>query len=376
MIRALRAKDFARARRNPWPWLTFLLIPLLVVGVMGGIFRGETLSTIHFALVDEDQTAVTRFLRGALNQAPAREGRAELPLAPVFLDRQAAMARLNDSKLSAVIVIPAGFTHDFLGGKPVTLQLLKNPAESLKPTIIEEALDVLTEGLDGIARNFADDLPAWRDAIEGNGGLEALGPLLTQTGKKLRALGDVLNPPLVGYEKSDAPGAANGPANGSAGAGKLFGYMLLGMASMFLLFLGGIGMSDLHREIELRTLARYQTLHASLVPFIGSKVIFSALMLLACAAILFIGGGALFGVAWHQPLPLLLLVLAYALFVTGLMALLVAWLPDERKADVARSLAGMLLGMAGGCAFPPENLPALWREYALPWMPTHWFAST
>ena len=374
MLRALLAKDFARARRNPWPWLIFLLIPLLVAGAMGYIFRGETLATIRLAVVDEDNTIITRMLRSSLSNDEFKRNLGKVEIAPVLLERDAALARLNANQLSAVIVLPAGLAADFLAGKPVSFELIKNPAESLAPTIVEETLGVLTAALDGLARNFADELPAWRAAIEGDSGLEAFGPLLTQTGKKLKSFGSLLNPPLVGYVKPAAPAAGAGDA--TTGAMNLFGYLLLGMAAMFLLFLGGIGLGDLHREIELRTLARYQTLHVSLVPFIGAKVVFAGLMLLLCAAIQLLGGGAVFGIAWHQPLPLLALVFGYVVFVTGLMAVLVAWIPDQRKADAARSLVSMLLAMAGGCAFPPDNLPPVWREHVLPLLPTHWFAST
>ena len=376
MLRALLAKDFARARRNPLPWLIFLLIPLLIVGAMGSIFRGETLTTVRFAVVDEDNTIITRILRGSLSNDDFKRRLGKVEIAPVLLEREAALARLNANQLSAVIILPAGLTSDFLAGQKIAFTLIKNPAESLAPTLIEETLGVLTAALDGLARNLADELPAWRAALEGDSGLEAFGPLLTQTGKKLKSFGPLLNPPLVGYTKPGTPTSGSATDGAAAGVMNLFGYLLIGMSAMFLLFLGGIGMGDLHREIELRTLARYQTLHVSLVPFLGAKVVFAGLMLLLCAAIQLGGGGALFGITWRQPLPVFALVLGYAFFVLGLMAVLVAWIPDQRKADAARSLVSMLLAMAGGCAFPPDNLPPVWREHVLPLLPTHWFAAT
>jgi len=379
MLRALLAKDFARARRNPLPWLIFLLVPLFVAGVMGYIFhdREQVFDRIHFAVVDEDNTLVTRMLRNSASNDEFKRRLGPVELAPVFLERGPALDALGRNKLSAVIVIPAGFTHDFLRSQRVTFELIKNPAESIKPTILEEGLGVLTAGLDAIARNFAPELAACREVLEGDGDLEQAGPLLTQVGQKLKSLGVYLNPPLVGYTKP-APAESNGsgPDSGAAGGMNLFGFLLLGMAAMFLLFLGGLGMGDLHREIEQRTLARYQTLHDSLTPFIGAKVVFTMLMLLLCAAILLGGGGLAFGISWHRPLPLLGLTIGYALFVAGLMAALVAWIPDQRKADAARSLVSMLLAMAGGCAFPPDNLPPVWRDHLMPLLPTHWFAAT
>jgi len=379
MLRALLAKDFARTRRNPLPWVIFLLAPLCVAGIIGFAFGGgqreQKISRIRFALVDEDNTIVTRALRGGLSQGNfGGERRSGVPLEPVLLERGPALAQLNENEFSAVVVIPAGFSSDFFSGKKVTLELIKNPAESIKPTFIEEGLGILTAGLDGVARSFAPDLAEWRKVLEGDPDLEQVGPLLTRAGKKLRSLESFLNPPLVGYKKP-----VDSASTGSGGSGRrfnLFGHLLLGMVAMFLLFLGGLGMGDLHREIQLRTLARYQTLHVSLTPFLAAKVVFTGLMLVFCAMIILGSGMAAFGVTWHQPLALGALTVAYVLFVAGLMAVLVAWIPDERKADPVRSMISIVLAMAGGCAFPPEMLPPFFQAHVMPLLPTHWFAST
>ena len=62
MFRALLAKDFARTRRNPLPWVIFLLAPLCVAGIIGFAFGGgakeQKISRIRFALVDEDLSLI------------------------------------------------------------------------------------------------------------------------------------------------------------------------------------------------------------------------------------------------------------------------------------------------------------------------------
>ena len=86
----------------------------------------------------------------------------DTPTGGTYILNNQDVSQLDDNQLSAVIIIPAGFSSDFLAGKKVTLGLIKNPAESIKPTIIEEGLGILTAGLDGLARNFAPDLAEWR----------------------------------------------------------------------------------------------------------------------------------------------------------------------------------------------------------------------
>jgi hypothetical protein len=50
--------------------------------------------------------------------------------------------------------------------------------------------------------------------------------------------------------------------------------------------------------------------------------------------------------------------------------------PDERRAGVLNNMAGMALGLVGGCAFPPSQLPAFLREHVTTLLPSFWFADT
>jgi len=374
MLRILLLKDLRRARRNPVPWLIFLLVPLCTVALIGAIFGGggkknQMLGRVRLGVVDEDNSMVTRLLRGA-----GQQGEGAKQLETVFLDREPALAQLNDNQLSAVVFLPRNFTADYLHSRPAKLELIKNPAESIKPTLIEEGAGILVTGLNGLSRNFSAQFGAIETEFSGDHDFRAWSNLFKRIDDNLTALKQSGRPGLVWYTKGDNAAA---PKTGGGGTDfNLFGYLLLGMAAMFLLFLGGVGIGDLHREIELRTLERFQTVRNSLAPFLVAKVVFAVVMLLLCSALLFGGGALIFGVAWRHPLQLGTLVLAYALFIGGLTALIVAWLPDQRKADALRTMLSMALGMAGGCAFPLDAAKPFYRETILPLLPTHWFVST
>ncbi len=145
---------------------------------------------------------------------------------------------------------------------------------------------------------------------------------------------------------------------------------------MFLLFIAANAISDLYRELRQRTFERYQTLRDSLVPFIASKAVFAVVMLLLCAALLLGGGGLIFGIRWEQPLALMTLTFGYACFAASFYAVLVAMLPDERRAAVLGNLAVMGLSLMGGCLFPPQQLPAFLRENITTHLPSYWFVDT
>src|SRR5271165_1121909 len=85
-LHVLLAKDLRRAWRNPLPWLINLIVPLAMTALLGLVFGGSSggtaLGRIRFAVVDEDKSVLSDFLRGAANQNKAGEH-----LEPVFLER-------------------------------------------------------------------------------------------------------------------------------------------------------------------------------------------------------------------------------------------------------------------------------------------------
>ena len=381
MLRALLAKDLRRVWHNPLPWLILVAMPLLVTGVIALTFGGNSsdsaLGRIRFAVVDEDDSALSRFLRGGMNQ-----GEGGKYLDPVFLARAEAMRQVNKNEISAVLIIPAHFTRDYLeGARTVTLELIKNPAESVHPAVLDEMLGVVVTALNALSRNFQSEFPQWRAAVDGEGDYHQIAALIERAGRKFDAVKTYVHPPLVVYEKeagatgaksAAAPAGKSSDSNGSA----IFSVILAGMSAMFLLFLAGNAMNDLYRELRFRTFERYQTLRQSLLPFVAGKVLFALVLLLLCAAVMLGGGGLAFGLAWRRPLPLLCLVVAYCCFAAGLMALLVALMPDERRATVLNNIAGMALGMFGGCMVPRGGLPHFLGAHITPLMPPYWFADT
>src|ERR1043166_1510471 len=266
----LLRKDLLRAARNPIGWVVFMAIPLLITTIIGLIFGPKQaergLGQIRFALVDEDNSALTRLLHGGLNQREFKEH-----FDPVFLERAEAMKQVQAGKLSAMLLIPRGFTRGYLTStNAVTLELMKNPAESIHPAVLEELLEVLVTGMDAIKRQFGSELPEWQAVLDGPGDYHRVSELIVRAGDKLEAARKMLFPPRVTYTKGrpvEQP-AASGPAVPKF---NIFGFLLPGLAGMFLLFLGENATRDLHRELEQRTVQRFQTLHPYLYQFVASK---------------------------------------------------------------------------------------------------------
>jgi len=255
MLRALLAKDLRRVRRNPLPWLINLIVPLCMTALIGLAFGGKSdngaLGRIHFAVVDEDKTRLSDLLRGSSSQGDAAKY-----LDPVFLDRDEALRQINDDKLAAVLIIPTNFTRNYLtASNAVSLELIKNPAQSIHPAVMEELLGALVTAMNALSRNFHADFPELQEVIDGKEDYRKISTLIDREGGKLEALKKYVNPPLVSFEEEVRAGESkSGPGV------NLFAYLLLGLAGMFLLFIANNAMTDLHRELRFRTFERYQTM--------------------------------------------------------------------------------------------------------------------
>ncbi|MBL9134789.1 MAG: ABC transporter permease [Verrucomicrobiales bacterium] len=379
-IGILLGKDLRRARRNPVPYLIHLCIPLVITGLLGMVFssagKGEgSLGRIRVAIVDEDDSAVIRLLRGALNQGQASEH-----VEARFLERELALREITNNAIAAVVVIPQGFTDHLLDGRePAVLELVKNPAQAIHPAIVEEALAVLTTGLNAIARNFGGEVAAWRPILSGERKvtLREVGSLLEQTGDHLERLRKAPGLWRVSYEKESKPETPTPPDNKTAskpGVGfNMFALLLPGMAAMFLVFLADVAMRDLQREIRFRTFHRLCTMPAGATAFVLAKVWFTLAIVILGATILMGGGTLLFGITWRQPWIVALLSFAVSVFACGFMAALTGLIGGEKKADVLNTMVGMALGMASGCTFPAEALPDFLRLHVTPLLPPAWF---
>jgi ABC-type Na+ efflux pump permease subunit len=381
MLWTLLAKDLARFRRNPLPWLIFLGMPLLITALIGLAFGprsgGESgMGRIRFAVVDEDDSPLTQFLRGGMNQAQGGKY-----LEPVFLDRAEALRQIQKNQLSAVVVLPAHFTRDYLTGRNhVTLELIKNPAQSIHPAILEELLGALVAGLNALARNFQPEFADWQALFEGQGDYRTVSELIRRGGDRLQAVKDYVVPPRVSYTKEERKKAGE-PAKGSGGgggpsAGGVFLYILPGLSAMFLLFLANTAMMDVHRELQNRTLQRFRTLHHRLSTLVVSKVVVAVVMLFLCGAIMMGGGSLIFRIHWQHPWAATALTAGFCLFAAGLLALLTALIPNQRRADTLNTLIAMAVALAGGCAFPGAFLPPFLRDHISPLLPTYWFVET
>jgi hypothetical protein len=378
----LIVKDLRRVLRNPVPILIFTLIPLLITATIGLVFGGQSddggpaVAPLRLGVVDQDGDGLfSRMLRSMVGQDDFRKH-----VDARFLEQSESMTLLGKGELSAVLIIPEGFSRAYLAGKDaLVLTLVKNPSEWVYPTLAQEGMEVLVAGLNVLARHVREDLVTVSEFFDESRDFDLLrdGVVLMELGirtiDRVEAVREYLVPPVIAYTwveaevRADESSEAEQPFN-------VFGYILPGMLSMFLLLHADNGMRDLYREARWRTLDRFRSMRGGLLPVVLAKVVF-AVLVLGLVSVLLLGiGSVAFGIAWKQPLPLAGLIAGYCLFAAGWAACLGALAGREKRADIVNNLTAMGMAICGGAMVPSGQLPVVVQKWVTPWMPTHWFS--
>ena len=396
----LLSKDLRRIIRNPIPLVILIGIPMAISALIGFAFGGmgggsdSQVAPIRLGLLDEDQSLFSQFLRGATGQDDFSD-RIKLT---ILDSEEQGEALIQDGQLSAVLVIPEGFTDAFVAGENgIQLRLIKNPTEYIYPTLAQEGAEVIVTALNTLVRNFQKDLQELHGLFEEDREFDffrdilAVSTLVERARNRLDAAEVYLNPPLVNYEKEDADTAASAEdelvADNSVAADtsaveveeegndfNLFAFLLIGMAAMFMLMIADNCMRDLYKESRNRTLERFRTMREGLWQFVAVKVVYTVVVLLLAVLIILGGGSLVFGFGWQQYGPTIALVISYSMFGAGLMGFIAALAGKERRADMLNTMIVIFMAACGGAMWPVESLPPFIRTFITPFTPPYWFS--
>ncbi len=337
-------KDLRRLRREPITLLTWIGIPTFVALILVLIFgRGDPRPNGKLLVADEDGGFGAMLLTSAFTQGPLGN-----MITVEKVKREEGRRRMDKGNASALLIIPKDFTTALLESKPAKLELVRNPAQSILPDMIEETLSILTDGafyLQTVAGPQIRALP--RSAPPGD---TRVADIAVQFNHLAEGLRKYVAPPLiqldtkVTQQKLDQPG----------GFATL---MLPGMLYLGVFFIAGGLAVDVWRERTSGALRRITTTPVTLGAFLAGK-------LLAAAIILAVVGA--FGLTVAQlliGLPVSNFPLAVAwIAVSGsglylFMMLLQSLASTERVAGMLSNFVLLPFTMLGGSFFPMEVMP-------------------
>ena len=354
--------ELRRRLRDPLALLTWTAIPLLMVGLLTLVFgpKGTGLPRARLLVVDQDRTFLSQTLVSALSN-PRLEALLEVELT----EPEPARRAMDRGRASALLEIPAGFAADLLANRPVRLELLRNPAETILPELAEEVLAFLADG--GTA------LRAVLVAMTGDERLFAEQPSLEQVTALSASVYTLLDAEAT-RRLLDPKGLAvthRHPPARAASRSAVVGWFAPGFLIMALLFLAEGQSSDVQEDAAAGRLLRAFSFPTPPTVVLGAKALSLVVLGLVNGVLLAAAFAAALG--WRPALPAAVAatLLAAAAALVGL-ALLLRGLTRTLAAGNAATGSVMIgLGFLGGCFMPIQLLPDTFQTVAR-FLPTGW----
>jgi ABC-2 type transport system permease protein len=374
VVAHLVVKDLKRKLRSPLGLIAALCFPLLFAGMIALAFGGgdNSIPKVRMLVANED------------------DGLLASGVASVFTSRQASKffdgktvtaaegrALMEAGKASALLTIPKGFTKDVLDGKPVTLRLLRNPAEGILPEIAEQVTGALTDVLDGGRRVFDKPIADIRSSLGDDGKAPSDAEVIATSlaiKKSIEGMSNLVYPPAIAlesemFDNATAPSQPEAKKKGAAPS-TIFLFVLPGVAVYGLFLVADQGMRDVMTERTLGTLRRQLAGPITAETVILGKAVYTAA--LAAAAIVVIGGVGAAVLSAPVSIPgFVVLSAALVLAVTGTAAVIYGTARTERQASTLGNMVFLAMGFLGGGFIRVEGLPAAVRGIA-PFTPLYW----
>ena len=371
----LVAKDLRRKLRAPLALLVALAFPLVFAGMIALAFGGhDAVPKVHLLVDDEDGGLISG---AVVSIFTSRQASAYFDAKAV--DAAAGRATMDEGKASALLTIPKGFSRDVLDGKPVALQLLRNPAEGILPEIAEQSVGASVDLIDGARRvldaPIADLRRYLHDGSRAPSDSEVVATSLAIK-KSLETAGSLLFPPVITLDSdlfgggASEQNASKAKAKGGGTTAAIFLLVLPGVAVYGLFLVGDQAMRDIMTERTLGTLRRQ--LAGPLTPgllILGKALYTAVLSLLGLVVIAAVGAAAL-----REPVDVAafaLVSLALILAVTGLAAFIYGLARTERQGSTLGNMVFLAMGFLGGGFIRVESLPSGLQGIA-PFTPLYW----
>jgi ABC-2 type transport system permease protein len=352
-------KDLLRRVRSPLSTLIILVFPLILSGIIALAFGAREVKPpkVRLLLDNQDGGLAGTLISSAFSRPEA---------APYFEVETAgpdALQRLEKDGFSAILRIPAGLTDALLDGRTATLELVRNPSQSILPEVAEQITDVIADGLSSASYTLQGPLKGLTPLLETDKGPSdqdvavvsvALNQWVGRSGRYLFPPAVKLTP--VQVEKTD--GATK--MAGVSPATSIFLIVLPGVAVFALFTLGDQVMRDLLTERTKGTLRRLLAGPVGTGTVIVAKALTAAVIALAALLILAVIAGFAAG-RGVSPAGFVLLSLSLVLAVTGLASTVYGLSKDDRQGSTIGSVLYLVLAFSGGSFLPLDSLPAALR---------------
>jgi linearmycin/streptolysin S transport system permease protein len=352
-ILAIALKDTVLRFTGFSEWLFFFILPVIFTIILaGGTGAPKGDNRIRLVVVDEANTTFSANLIAALEDSEA--------VRPDVMTMEKAEAQFSQRRVSAVLVIPAGFDQESLQQGSLELEL-RQQLNSTNAMIAQQAVIAVTGRI-----SSAVDIAAQSVAEA-----EKIRPFATEAERQAYFDAALVesqtlmsnSPERVNVAQGTTPDQIEYDPSVNSSAGQLITWVFIPL----------IGLSEMFAaERQKGTLRRILTTPTRKATYLFGTI-FGQVVLALVQMTLLVGFGILvMKVNWGHDLGgLAIMLLAGALAAAALGTMLGTFVKTAGQASGLSIMLGMVMALMGGCWYPLELFPKVIQN-AVKILPTTW----
>ncbi len=137
----------------------------------------------------------------------------------------------------------------------------------------------------------------------------------------------------------------------------VFQFVFPGLMLMWVCFIANGVFADIFEEYKANTVARLITAGVTLQQVLLSKILRCLVVCWICELLLILFTGVVFGVAWRNPVMLLVILTSFNVFLIGLLSLVYAYARTVDTANAITVFVFLASAVLGGSFVPFNELP-------------------
>lgn len=333
-------------------WLFFLILPVVFTLILSGGTGAPSDNRVRLAVADQARTPLSAELIAALEDSES--------VHPELTTLENGENRFDSRRISALLILPAGFEQSALESGSLTLELRKQP-NNLNALVAQRAVQAAISRVGQaveIARRSvaeAENIQAFASAAERQ----------DYFNEALTSAQDLLDdaPDRISVSQGNTPDQIEYDPRANSSAGQLITWVFIPL----------IGLSELFAlERQKGTLRRILTTPTRKATYIFGTIFGQVLIALAQMALLVGFGILVMKLNWGQNIPgLIVMLIAGALAAAALGTMLGTFVKTAAQANGLSIMLGMVMALMGGCWYPLELFPQLIRN-VVKILPTTW----
>lgn len=335
---AIALKDLRIRFSNPMEWAFFLILPVFFSLIIGGSTGAPKDSRVGFYVVDEAQTSLSTSLVDALN--------ASTSVRPELKDRQEALKDLDERKVSAVLLLPAGLEWDTINTTAQRVEL-RQLAGNTNAFVVQQGVQAAL-GEVSSAVQIASFSTQQGEQLVGFANQAERSAWFTQALSGAQTALQV-SPNRVLETIADVPDAVQYDPKTNSSIGQMITWVfipLIGLSAM------------LAYERQIGTLRRLLTSPTTKAVYLGGTIVGQVLTALLQMTILVAFGKVVLQVNWGKSvLAIAMMLVSSSLAAAALGTMLGTLVKSESQANGLSIMVGMVMAMLGGCWYPLELFP-------------------